>query len=148
MAIFRRKRIFVERGMQLRFARFVLIYMLICSVITATIVFFATSSLLGEKLAGIYPQSRLTEIFGRVYIAFFLSLLASAPLLFYGALVFSHRIAGPLPKIYRALDDIGAGNFDVKVTLRQHDELVDLAEHINRMAARLKQKGEPPEKNN
>ena len=138
---FRRKRIFIERGMQLRFVRFILTYMLICSVVTATIVFFATVALLGEKLVGIYPQSRLPEIFGPVYIAFFLSLLASAPILFYGALVFSHRIAGPLPKIYKALEDIGSGNFDVKLTLRKNDELMELVDHINRMAARLKQKG-------
>ncbi len=138
---FRRKKIFVQRGMQLRFARFVLMYMLACSVVTATIVFFATVALLGEKLAGIYPQSRLPEIFGPVYVAFFLSLLASAPILFYGALVFSHRIAGPLPKIYTALEEIGGGNFDIQLSLRKNDELVELVGHINRMAARLKQKG-------
>ncbi len=148
MAVFRRKKIFVERGLQLRFVRFILIYMLVCSIVTAAIVFFATVALLGEKLAGIYPQSRLQEIFGRVYIAFFLSLLASAPILFYGALMFSHRIAGPLPKIYKALENIGDGNFDVKLVLRKHDELVELAESINRMAARLKQKGASPEKIN
>ena len=130
--------------MQLRFARFVLAYMVVCCIITATLVFFATTALLGEKLAGIYPESRLPEIFGRVYVAFFLCLLASAPLLFYGALVFSHRIAGPLPKIYKALDDIGNGHFDVKLTLRKQDELVELAEHINRMAERLARKGTPP----
>ncbi len=144
MAIFRRKRIFVERGMQLRFARFVLLYMTACCLVTAAIVFFATFTLLGEKLVGIYPQSRLPEIYGRVYLAFFLCLLGSMPILFYGALVFSHRIAGPLPKIYKALDDIGSGNFNVKITLRKGDELVELANSINRMAERLKARGGPP----
>ena len=144
MAVFRRKKIFVERGLQLRFARFVLMYMFACSVITATIVFFATVAVLGEKLASIYPQNRLPEIFGRVYVTFFLSLVVSAPLLFYGALLFSHRIAGPLPKIYKALDDIGNGNFNVKLTLRKGDELMELVDHINRMAAQLKGRGGPP----
>ena len=131
--------------MQLRFVRFALLYMLACCLITAAIVFFATFTLLGEKLAGIYPASRLPEIFGKVYVAFFLCLAASVPLLFYGALVFSHRIAGPLPKIYKALEDIGGGNFDVRLTLRKNDELKELAESINRMAERLKQKGSSPE---
>ena len=144
MAVWRRKQVFVERGMQLRFARFVIAYMLLCSILTATVVFFATFAVLGEKLAGIYPQNRLPEIFGRVYTVFFISLAAVVPVLFYGALVFSHRIAGPLPKIYQALDDIGRGNFDVKVTLRKQDELKELVDHINRMAARLKEKKEAP----
>ena len=143
MGVFRRKTIFVERGIQLRFVRFVLMYMLICSVVTAAIVFFSISAVLGEKLAGIYPQSRLTEIFGRVYVTFFICLLVMAPLLFYGALVFSHRIAGPLPKIYKALEDIGNGDFNVRLTLRKKDELGELADHINRMAERLKQKKDP-----
>ena len=142
MAIFRRKQVFVERGLQLRFARFVVLYMMLCCLATASIVFYATSSVLGEKLAGIYPQSRLPEIFGRAYLVFFLCLLGSIPALFYGALVFSHRIAGPLPKIYRTLEEIGRGNFDSHLTLRKKDELVDLAEHINRMAARLKERAE------
>jgi methyl-accepting chemotaxis protein len=140
MALFRRKQLFVERGLQLRFARFVVLYMLLCSVLTASVVFFATSTLLGEKLAGIYPQSRLSEIFGQAYFVFFLCLVGSIPALFYGALVFSHRIAGPLPKIYQAIDEIGKGHFDVKLTLRKKDELLELADRINKMAERLRER--------
>lgn len=140
MATFRRKQVFVERGLQLRFARFVILYMLMCCLVTGSIVFFATSALLGEKLAGIYPQSRLPEIFGKAYTAFFLCLVGMVPALFYGALVFSHRIAGPLPKIYKTLEEIGKGNFDIRVSLRKKDELLELAGHINRMAARLKER--------
>jgi HAMP domain-containing protein len=140
MAMFRRKQVFVERGLQLRFARFVILYMLACCLATGCIVFFTTSTLLGEKLAGIYPQSRLPEIFGRAYLAFFLCLVGMVPALFYGALLFSHRIAGPLPKIYRTLDEIGKGNFDIRLTLRKKDELLELAEHINRMTAHLKER--------
>jgi HAMP domain-containing protein len=140
----RRKRVVVERGMQLRFARFVILYMLGCCVVTACIVFYATFSILGEKLAGIYPQNRLPEIFTQAYVAFFVSLLVAMPPLFYGALAFSHRIAGPLPKIYRALDEIGEGKFDGKLTLRKNDELKELAEHINRMAEKLQQRESRP----
>ena len=140
MAIFRRKRIFVERGLQLRFARFVILYMVVCCLVTAFIVFYATFAVLSEKLVGIYPQNRLPEIFGRAYIAFFGGLLVSVPVLFYGALTFSHRIAGPLPKIYQVLDEIGSGHFDTQLTLRKNDELLELANRINRMTAKLKER--------
>ena len=139
----RRKQVVVERGLQMRFARYVVFYMSLCCLITATVVFYATFTLLAEKLAGIYPQHRLPEIFGRAYLVFFISLLAVMPVLFYSAIVFSHRIAGPLPKIYQTLDDIGRGNFGVRLTLRQHDELRELAEHINRMAEKLKERETP-----
>ena len=136
----RRKKVITDRGLQMRFARFVLFYMTLCCFITASIVFYATFTVLSEKLVGIYPQHRLPEIFSRAYWAFFVGFLMVMPVLFYGAILFSHRIAGPLPKIYQALQDIGKGNFDVKLYLRKNDELRELAENINQMAAKLKER--------
>lgn len=140
MAFWRRKQLIIERGLQLRFARFVILYMTLSCFVTAFIVFYATFTVLSEKLVGIYPQHRLSEIFNRAYWAFFAGLLAVIPVLFYGAIIFSHRIAGPLPKIYQALQDIGGGNFDGKLFLRKNDELRELAERINQMASRLKER--------
>ena len=136
----RRKKVIIDRGLQMRFARFVLFYMMLCCFITAAIVFYATFMVLSEKLVGIYPQHRLPEIFARAYWAFFAGLAIVMPVLFYGAILFSHRIAGPLPKIYQALQDIGNGNFNVKLFLRKQDELRELAENINQMAAKLKER--------
>ena len=136
----RRKQFIVERGLQLRFARLALVFVLICCAMTAWVVFTTTFTVLSEKLVGIYPQARLTSIFRSAYTNVLLGLLLVAPVIFYGALVFSHRIAGPLPKIYDALRAIGAGHFDTRVNLRKKDELRELAEVINAMAAQLKER--------
>jgi methyl-accepting chemotaxis protein len=140
MAFWRRKQIIIERGLQFRFARFVILYMTLSCFVTAFIVFYATFTVFSEKLVGIYPQQRLPEIFSRAYGAFFVGLVIVMPILFYGAILFSHRIAGPLPKLYQALQDIGQGNFDTKLSLRKNDELSGLADHINRMALKLKER--------
>lgn len=140
MRVTRRKSYFVERGFQLRFARFVLVFMVSACVATALIVFYATFTVLSTRLVGIYPQARLAEIFRSAYVALFVGVLAVTPVIFYGALVFSHRLAGPLPKIYRVLRGIGEGNFDVNLVLRKKDELKELAEVINDMAAKLKER--------
>jgi len=135
---FRRKKYFVDRGLQLRFARFVILFVFISSILTAILVFYTTFTILGGRLAEVYPQGRLVSIFRSVYLAFFVNLVVILPVIFYGSIVFSHRIAGPLPKIYQALQQIGQGQFDVNLTLRKHDELKELAEAINQMAAALK----------
>ena len=141
MSLFaRRQKYFIERGFQLRFARFVLVFMLVCCGITGFTVFYVTFTVLSEKLVGIYPQNRLIDVFRSAYVSLVLGLLFAAPIIFYSALVFSHRLAGPLPKIYQAVRDIGGGNFDVKLVLRKKDELKELAELINAMAAQLKQR--------
>ena len=134
----RRKQFMVDRGLQLRFAQLALLFLLTCCVLTAFVVFYTTFTALSQKLVGIYPQPRLTGIFRSAYVSMFLGLLLVAPVVFCGAIVFSHRVAGPLPKIYQALHDIGAGDFNTQLTLRKKDELKDLVEAINAMAAQLK----------
>ena len=140
MRVSKRRQYFVERGLQLRFARFVLLFMLGCCVVTGLVVFYSTFTVLSEKLMGIYPQARLVEIFRRAYGAFFLAVLFLIPVIFFAAVVFSHRLAGPRPKIYQTLRDIGTGQYDVQLTLRENDELKELADIINAMAAQLKEK--------
>lgn len=136
----RRRKYFVERGLQLRFARFVLVFVFTSCVMTACTVFYSTFIVLSERLVGIYPQGRLAEIFRSAYFSFGLGLLLITPVIFYGAVIFSHRLAGPLPKIYQALRSIGDGRFDEKIVLRKHDELKELADTINEMAAKLKER--------
>ena len=137
---FRRTKYFVERGLQLRFARFVILFVFLSSFATGLTIFFTTFMLMGEKLASVYPQGRLVPIFQSVYLWAFLSMLGVVPFIFWGSIVFSHRIAGPLPKIYNTLREIGHGNFDVNLVLRKRDELVDLATTINEMAKNLKER--------
>ena len=135
---FRRKKYLVDRGIQLRFARFVIAFVFLASILTGVTIFFTTFMMLGEKLAAVYPQGPLMEIFRSVYVAFFIDMLVLAPVIFIGSIVFSHRIAGPLPKIYQTLKDIGNGNFDHHLVLRRHDELKELVSTINEMASKLK----------
>ena len=139
-SIVRRKKYLVDQGIQLRFARFVIAFVFLASIATGLTIFFTTFTLLGEKLAAVYPQARLMEIFRSVYAAFFIGMLVLAPIIFVGSIIFSHRIAGPLPKIYQVLRDIGGGNFDQHLVLRKHDELKELAATINEMMDNLKKR--------
>ena len=134
----RRKKYFINVGFQLRFARFVILFAFASSVVTGLTIFYTSFLLLGEKLVQVYPQTRVVEIFRSVHIALLLDLLIVLPFLFIGSIIFSHRIAGPLPKIYQGLREIGQGNFDVRLVLRKNDELKDLATVINEMAENLK----------
>ena len=136
----RRKKYFVNQGLQLRFARFVILFVFISAILTGIAIFFTTFIMLGEKLAAVYPQGRLIEIFKSVYLAFFVAMLMILPFIFAGSIIFSHRIAGPLPKIYQTLKDIGNGNFEQHLVLRKHDELKELADVINQMSSSLKER--------
>ncbi len=54
---------------------------------------------------------------------------------------FPHKIAGPLYRMERLIkEEVGNGNFTVKFTVRDGDELRDLADALNIMLDRLKDK--------
>lgn len=135
---FKRTQIIVAKDFQYRFARFVMLFVFGTALVTATTVFFTTFSMLGDKLAQVYPQGRLLVIFRNVYAAFGINLVILAPLVFYMSILFSHRIVGPLPKIYEALRRVGQGDLNQKVVLRKNDELRDLAQAVNDMIEGLK----------
>ena len=135
-----RKQVFVEKGLQLRFARFVLFLTAGGALLTGLVVFYTAFFILGEKLSLVYPQNQLISVFRSVHLALIVALAVVLPPIFYAALIFSHRIAGPLPKIYRALRAIGDGELDQKLVLRKHDELRELADVINEMAVKLQQR--------
>ncbi len=137
---FRRKQVLVDRGLQFRFAKFVIMFVFVACLLTGLTIFYTTFLLLGERLAQVYPQGRLVDIFRTVHIAFFVNLVVILPFIFYGSIVFSHRVAGPLPKIYQSLRSIGEGNFEVRLVLRKNDELRELADVINQMAKNLKER--------
>lgn len=143
MAGFRRSKYVVQREMQLRFAGFVIVFVVAASLITGITIFYTTLFMLGERLADVYPQGRLIAIFRNAHIAMAVNLILILPIIFWVSIRYSHRIVGPLPKIYKALNEIRDGNFNAKVTLRKNDELQELADLVNEMAKSLKDKETP-----
>lgn len=141
MGKYKRTQFVVEKAIQFRFARFVMLFVGLTAFLTSSIVFFTTLALLGDKLAAVYPQGRLAPIVRSAYIVFFANLAVAAPIIFAVSIRFSHRIVGPLPKIYNYLKNIGEGKYTGKLIIRQKDELKDLAASINQMAESLKAKG-------
>ena len=133
-----RTKLLVDRKLQVRFAMFVMAFAVGTAFLTSAIVFFTTFSLMGEKLASVYPPGRLKEIYESTYLIFGGVLIVMLPGIFYMSLRFSHQIVGPLPKIYRTLRSIGDGDFNQSLTLRKGDKLTELAQVINEMAAHLK----------
>ena len=127
----RRKKVVVERSTQYRFARFVILFAVGTAFVTSATVFFTTFSLLGDRLADVYPQGRLQHIFRVI-------LIITAPIIFYASLRFSNRIFGPLPKMYEVLRNVGKGDFSQEVQLRRTDQLHEMAGVINEMVKNLR----------
>ena len=131
--VFRRKQFLVKRGMQFRYIGMIFALAILASIVTGYTVFATGWTLLGEKLASVYPQGRLIYVFKAANIALIRNLLFISPLIFIMGVLFSHKIAGPVYRIEKSLYEISKGNLALKVKLRSGDELWDMANVINDM---------------
>ena len=138
--IFRRRRYLVERRFQLKFAGMILLFMFVVALFCSFTIYYNIWMLLGEKLANVYPQGRLVGILRQANFDLFKRLLLIAPLVGILAIVLSHRIAGPIFRIKKTLDEIIQGDYGKRLYLRNTDELKDVAESINKIVELLEKK--------
>ena len=135
--ILRRRQYIIKKGLQFRYIGLVFGLALLASLVTGWTVFATGWHFLGEKLASVYPQGRLVYVLNATNLALIRNLLLISPLVFILALLFSHRIAGPVYRIGKTLEEISKGNLSLRIRLREGDELVDLADMINNLTENL-----------
>jgi methyl-accepting chemotaxis protein len=134
---FRRRQYLIKRGMQFRYIGIVFSLALLASIVTGYTVFATGWTLLGEKLANVYPQGRLVAVLRTTNLTLIRNLFIISPFVFMLGLLFSHKIAGPVYKIEKNVDEIANGNLSLRVRLRKGDELVDLADIVNKMVENI-----------
>ena len=134
--IFRRQYL-IKKGLQFRYIGIVFSLALLASVVTGYTVFATGWTLLGEKLANVYPQGRLIYVIRTTNLALIRNLLFVSPFIFFLGLLFSHKIAGPVYRIEKSIEEITKGNLALKIKLRKGDEFWDLADIINTMTENL-----------
>ncbi len=74
-----------------------------------------------------------------------LVLIISLPIVFAGlwglGVLLSHRMAGPIDRLSRELDEIiASGNFRRRIQVRKGDELKPVADNIDRLLAKISEK--------
>ena len=137
---YKRKQYLVDRDYQLRFVT--RMFMIVLAVAAASSL-IATGLLWRYMYQPDLPQQTLIYCFISVALTLLVELLLSIPVVLFVGIRQSHRIVGPLNRIKRTLEAIGAGDFSQRITLRQGDALEDLAKTINQMAEALRQRSFP-----
>ena len=135
---YKRKQFLVDRGYQLRFVSRVFMVVFLVAVCSSLV----STSLLWMNMYRPELESKIPLIASRVAVAttLLIELLLAIPIVFFLGIRQSHRIVGPMTRIKRTLEGIGAGDFSQRIHLRQGDALEDLAKAINQMAEHLQQR--------
>lgn len=77
------------------------------------------------------PQSKF--VWGTVFVALLWGLMVMAI-----SVIATRRVVGPVKSLRRQAEALTSGNLDAQVSVNTHDEISDLAEAFNTMAARLR----------
>ena len=138
---YRRQHWLVNRGLQFRFVRAMLLVLLLMALAAVVGVYLALWFTLYsfELLQDAY----LVALFRTVSWTMVLELIVLAPLVSVFGIRLSHKVAGPLVRIRAALADMAQGRFDIHIKLRKGDALTELAEDINRLAESLRNRSTP-----
>lgn len=133
---YRRTHFINDLSLQLRYILVTFLILAVYFGISLWVVYITGWQNLVDRLSMVYPQGRLTEILGLIYVRMALGFLLMLPVTFGLTLFLSHTIAGPLVRIKRYLRLMAKGEFDLApLALRRFDELKDVAHLINEITA-------------
>ncbi len=134
----KRRRYIVKRVFQLKYTGIILLFILLTIFLTGAITYYTIFPYLSEKLANVYPQSRLISILAVSNLRLFYASLALISIAVWIGIALSNKIAGPWYRLENILLDMARGNITEDIRLRKGDELKSLADAINKVTARLR----------
>jgi len=140
----------VYRELQLRFLILTVLATFIFGAAVGWLVYYITWSASLESKGIWLNQISLDEIFHRVTTAIFFTLLGA---LVVGAgiggilsLLITHKVAGPLYRIRKIVEEVSEGKEVEKIRIRKGDELQDFVEDFNRVLSLIQDLRERKEK--
>lgn len=140
---YRRRQLIVDRPFQFRFVGTMVLFFCALIVLTLGAIYVALwGTLYTFELLHDETVVALCTTAGLVLA---LELLLLTPPLVWVGVLLTHKVVGPLVRIRAALAQLEAGHYEIHVTLRKGDQLLELADDINRLAASLRRARSPHE---
>jgi hypothetical protein len=130
----KRKRIYLGTAFEKRLLFLVFISAAIPATIVAACMYYLIFNMMAWQL--VFPEAIagiLMPVLSKVNLVMLVSLPVCLVLIWFAALGISHRVAGPLYRLEKDLDERIAGTKQGPIRLRQKDEFKALAEKLNKL---------------
>ncbi len=131
----RRRNYFIKKDLQGRYM-FIFFVVIIAGIITFTIVFGLLSS---DALTILYEQSKVrvddtpVALLKQIIKAHWLVLISVGVAVVIFSMFLTHRVAGPIYRFERTVDDLIEGKLNFRVRIRKKDEGKELADKFNNL---------------
>jgi methyl-accepting chemotaxis protein len=128
---FQRKTVLVKRALQLKYIGMVFLSVLVASMIVGGDVYYSLMRVMLTECPSVTDRVVQFNTVLLVKIALYLGLMLLI------SLYVSHRFAGPIYRFEKSCQSLSTGDLTHRVSLRTGDELMELQEEFNGMAAAL-----------
>jgi nitrogen fixation/metabolism regulation signal transduction histidine kinase len=140
---YKRSIIIINKKFQLKFAFFVCTWIFALSMIYPIIIYnifeFFTKALSQGQTAQLTPE-KIKDLQTQMIIVLGVLQLIFLAITFIITIFVSHRIAGPLYKLKKSMDEVAKGNRDIRITFRKNDHFKELQDSFNEMVQSLAEK--------
>ncbi|MFZ3073101.1 MAG: HAMP domain-containing protein [Thermodesulfobacteriota bacterium] len=131
--LFRRRNKVINPGYQLKVAFTVAISLLVYSFILGVVIFYPLFTQLSSQEGNAAIAAEILALHKRLWPA----VLVISILVFIQTIFASHRVAGPVYRLEKALEELARGNYKERVRLRKGDEFVEIEQLVNTLAESL-----------
>ena len=135
---YKRSNILINRKFQFKFAFFVCTWIFVLSMVYPIIIYNLFEFFL-RYVPNTSPEMmmRIRDVQSQVIFLLALLQLVFIAVTFLISIFLSHRIAGPLYKLRKSMEEISRGNFEMRITFRKNDHFGELQDTFNEMAEHL-----------
>ncbi|MDD5773483.1 MAG: hypothetical protein PHX78_08490 [bacterium] len=135
----KRSNYFIKKTFQLKFIGVFLALIILGSMILGWVIYRITNQSLARAFYQSHLQIKSTWeiLFPSVAVATLLAIFISGTISVVMVLIFSHKIAGPLFRFEKNLEEVAKGDLTVKTKLRDTDQLEMLADKLNILTKEL-----------
>ncbi len=137
-----RRTLFIKKTFQMKFILQFVLLVVLGAVISGTLLYFFMSSELEAQMSSAHLTMRNTwdMLKPSIFITHITALVIISLVTVYLVLYFSHKIAGPLYRLEKTADQVGAGDLSLVIKLRDKDELGPFKQSLQTMIDRLGEK--------
>jgi nitrogen fixation/metabolism regulation signal transduction histidine kinase len=136
---FRRRNKFIKPRFQLKIAATAVVLLIICSLVTGAAIFYPLATeYYSTTDAGYRGQLAFSAL--TVHENLWPALACLSVVVFLGAILLSHRIAGPMYRFEKTVETLTEGDFSIRIKLRKRDEFHEFAEKINQLSEYLEKR--------
>ncbi len=134
--LFRRKRKLIKPAYQLKVTLTIVISLMVYSIILGMLIFYPLWMEL-QSATSIYEKERISYAILSLHRVLWPAVIVISILVGLQVIFASHRVAGPVYRLEKTLEELARGNFSVRMKLRKNDEFKELETVINRLAEYL-----------